>query len=162
MRWSLLSHRVASVSLFCHITSQPISQSHFLTRHVCRPTRSPRHWQPVTSCCTLAFTHRSNRSHISTRGSVRLSAPFLLSSGASLSLISASASIGSRCRWSAASGSLDPGAWLLFSALYFWQIPHFLALAWTYKADYIHAGNDHVSKVPSQRCCLMYGSQDSV
>ena len=39
--------------------------------------------------------------------------------------------------WAAAAGQLDPGAWVLASALYFWQIPHFMALARMSKVDYI-------------------------
>jgi protoheme IX farnesyltransferase len=38
--------------------------------------------------------------------------------------------------WTAASGSLDPGGWALFGILFFWQLPHFLALAWMYREDY--------------------------
>ena len=26
--------------------------------------------------------------------------------------------------------------WILFGILFFWQIPHFMAVAWTYRADY--------------------------
>lgn len=42
--------------------------------------------------------------------------------------------------WAAAAGRLELGAWLLFSILFLWQLPHFLALAWKYKADYARAG----------------------
>jgi len=42
--------------------------------------------------------------------------------------------------WSAASGSLDVGAWLLAGILFVWQIPHFLALAWLYREDYERGG----------------------
>jgi len=42
--------------------------------------------------------------------------------------------------WVAASGSLDLGAWLLFGILFFWQFPHFLAIAWMYREDYARAG----------------------
>src|ERR1700682_4308589 len=42
--------------------------------------------------------------------------------------------------WVAASGSLDRGAWLLFAILFFWQFPHFLAIAWMYREDYARAG----------------------
>lgn len=33
-------------------------------------------------------------------------------------------------------GSLDPGAWAMGALLYFWQMPHFLALSWNLKNDY--------------------------
>lgn len=42
--------------------------------------------------------------------------------------------------WSAAAGQLDVGAAVLFAILFFWQFPHFFALAWLYKDDYSRAG----------------------
>jgi protoheme IX farnesyltransferase len=42
--------------------------------------------------------------------------------------------------WAAARGSLETGAWILFLILFFWQLPHFLALAWMYREDYARAG----------------------
>ena len=33
-------------------------------------------------------------------------------------------------------GNLGPEGWALFSILFLWQIPHFLAIAWRYRADY--------------------------
>ena len=42
--------------------------------------------------------------------------------------------------WAAASGSLSPGAWVLFGILFLWQLPHFLAIAWMYREDYARAG----------------------
>ena len=42
--------------------------------------------------------------------------------------------------WAAASGSLDAGAWILFAILFFWQFPHFHAIAWMYREDYGRAG----------------------
>lgn len=38
--------------------------------------------------------------------------------------------------WTAATGSLEPKGWILFAILVFWQVPHFLALAWMYRGDY--------------------------
>jgi protoheme IX farnesyltransferase len=35
---------------------------------------------------------------------------------------------------------MAPGAWALFALLFAWQIPHFLALAWLYRADYAAGG----------------------
>jgi protoheme IX farnesyltransferase len=40
----------------------------------------------------------------------------------------------------AAAGKLDFGAWLLFSILFLWQFPHFMAIAWMYREDYERAG----------------------
>lgn len=42
--------------------------------------------------------------------------------------------------WTAARPSLDRGAWVLFFILFVWQLPHFLAIAWVYKADYLKGG----------------------
>ena len=44
--------------------------------------------------------------------------------------------------WVAARGRLGLEGWLLFSILFLWQLPHFLAIAWTYREDY--------AKVPFQ------------
>jgi heme o synthase len=38
--------------------------------------------------------------------------------------------------WAAAEGSVSPLGWILFGVLFFWQIPHFMAIAWTYRRDY--------------------------
>jgi heme o synthase len=42
--------------------------------------------------------------------------------------------------WTAMTGSLDPMALVLFLIVFFWQIPHFLAIAWMYREDYARAG----------------------
>ncbi len=42
--------------------------------------------------------------------------------------------------WTAARGSLDVLAWVLFAIVFLWQLPHFLAIAWMYRADYARAG----------------------
>jgi len=42
--------------------------------------------------------------------------------------------------WTATSGRLDAGAWLLFGILFLWQFPHFHAIAWMYREDYARAG----------------------
>ncbi|MCI0563139.1 MAG: protoheme IX farnesyltransferase, partial [Nitrososphaera sp.] len=42
--------------------------------------------------------------------------------------------------WTAAGGELSAAAWILFAILFFWQIPHFYALAWMYRKDYARAG----------------------
>jgi heme o synthase len=38
--------------------------------------------------------------------------------------------------WSAAEGSVSALGWILFAILFFWQIPHFMAIAWIYRKDY--------------------------
>jgi len=42
--------------------------------------------------------------------------------------------------WAAASGNLSFEAWLLYSMLFLWQFPHFMAIAWMYREDYDRAG----------------------
>ncbi|HCU49002.1 MAG TPA: protoheme IX farnesyltransferase, partial [Micromonosporaceae bacterium] len=42
--------------------------------------------------------------------------------------------------WASVSGSLSPLAWLLFGVVFFWQMPHFYALAIKFKDDYARAG----------------------
>jgi len=42
--------------------------------------------------------------------------------------------------WTARSGSLDQGAFILFAILFLWQVPHFLAIAWMYRDDYARGG----------------------
>ena len=42
--------------------------------------------------------------------------------------------------WSAADGRVSGLGWILFAVLLFWQMPHFLAIAWTYRRDYAAAG----------------------
>jgi protoheme IX farnesyltransferase len=42
--------------------------------------------------------------------------------------------------WVAASGKLPFEAWILYAVLFFWQFPHFMAIAWMYREDYDRAG----------------------
>ncbi|HEY2807090.1 MAG TPA: heme o synthase [Gemmatimonadales bacterium] len=42
--------------------------------------------------------------------------------------------------WAAARGRLDAGAWILFGIVFFWQMPHFLAISTLYRQDYASAG----------------------
>ncbi|MGD0955600.1 MAG: heme o synthase [Candidatus Acidiferrales bacterium] len=42
--------------------------------------------------------------------------------------------------WAAARGSLSLGGWVLMAILFFWQFPHFMAIAWIYREDYARAG----------------------
>jgi protoheme IX farnesyltransferase len=38
--------------------------------------------------------------------------------------------------WAAAEGRVSALGWILYGVLFFWQIPHFMAIAWTYRRDY--------------------------
>jgi len=42
--------------------------------------------------------------------------------------------------WAAVTGSIEPMGWALFAVVFFWQMPHFYALAIKYKDDYARAG----------------------
>jgi protoheme IX farnesyltransferase len=42
--------------------------------------------------------------------------------------------------WAGASGRLSFEAWTLYAALFLWQFPHFMAIAWMYREDYDRAG----------------------
>ena len=42
--------------------------------------------------------------------------------------------------WAAAAGEISLGALVLFGIVFFWQMPHFLAIAWMYRDDYAAAG----------------------
>jgi protoheme IX farnesyltransferase len=42
--------------------------------------------------------------------------------------------------WTAARGELSAEGWSLFAVLCFWQLPHFLAIAWMYREQYAQAG----------------------
>jgi protoheme IX farnesyltransferase len=42
--------------------------------------------------------------------------------------------------WTAATGSLGLGGWIAFAILFFWQLPHFMAISWMYREDYGRAG----------------------
>jgi len=42
--------------------------------------------------------------------------------------------------WAAARGRLEPEAWALYAIVFFWQFPHFMAIAWMYREDYARAG----------------------
>lgn len=42
--------------------------------------------------------------------------------------------------WIAATGEPSLPGWVLFAILWFWQMPHFLAIAWMYREEYAGAG----------------------
>ncbi len=49
--------------------------------------------------------------------------------------------------WTAATGHVGFGAWVLSVVLFIWQIPHFLALSWVYREDYARGGFQVLSVV---------------
>lgn len=48
--------------------------------------------------------------------------------------------------WSAATGTLGLGGLSVFLILFFWQMPHFLAIAWMYREDYERGGLVMISR----------------
>ncbi|MGH2361924.1 MAG: heme o synthase [bacterium] len=49
--------------------------------------------------------------------------------------------------WAAGGGSLSMEAWVLFAIVFFWQLPHFAAIAWQYRDDYARAGYPMLSVI---------------
>lgn len=49
--------------------------------------------------------------------------------------------------WAAAAGSVSAPGWALFAILFFWQMPHFMAISWLYREDYARAGYRMLSGV---------------
>jgi protoheme IX farnesyltransferase len=41
--------------------------------------------------------------------------------------------------WTSVTGTLDMPALVIFLTVFLWQVPHFLAIAWMYRADYARA-----------------------
>jgi len=67
--------------------------------------------------------------------------------------------------WAAAGGPLGLRAWSLYTILFLWQIPHFLAIAWIRRQDYLRAGlpvvtttdpsGTRTSRLVLLHCCLL-------
>jgi len=56
--------------------------------------------------------------------------------------------------WTASHGAFGLGGWLLFAILFFWQLPHFLAIAMMYQEDYTRGGFKMLSVTdPSGEAC---------
>ena len=49
--------------------------------------------------------------------------------------------------WAAAAGEPTAFGWLLFGILFAWQMPHFMAISWTYREEYRKAGFVMLSNV---------------
>ncbi|MGB7217683.1 MAG: heme o synthase [Vicinamibacterales bacterium] len=54
--------------------------------------------------------------------------------------------------WTASHGGISTGGLALFAIVFLWQIPHFMAIAWLYRDDYLKAGFPMLSVIdPSGR-----------
>lgn len=65
--------------------------------------------------------------------------------------------------WLAAGRGYDPGAALLFALLFFWQLPHFVAINWMYREEYERAGfvmwsNGDATGRRSAWLCLLFSA----
>lgn len=65
--------------------------------------------------------------------------------------------------WTAAGGNLDAMGWSLFAIVFFWQMPHFLAIAWIYDEDYMRGGFPQLSvrktgELSASRQIIFYSS----
>jgi heme o synthase len=58
--------------------------------------------------------------------------------------------------WAAASGTLSSEAWILYTLLFLWQFPHFMAIAWMYREDYSRAGYLVLPPGPHMRVRLVH------
>ncbi|MGD0745567.1 MAG: heme o synthase [Verrucomicrobiota bacterium] len=54
--------------------------------------------------------------------------------------------------WTAARGELSGEGWALFAIVAFWQIPHFMAIAWIYRDEYARAGFKMLPVVDPDGC----------
>jgi len=65
--------------------------------------------------------------------------------------------------WSAVTGDVSLAAWVLFGILFFWQMPHFLAISWLCREDYANAGFPMLTVLDPQgtrtaRQMILYGA----
>ncbi len=52
--------------------------------------------------------------------------------------------------WTAITGHLSLGAWILFAIVFLWQLPHFYSIGWIYREDYARAGYPMLSVIDSK------------
>ncbi len=64
--------------------------------------------------------------------------------------------------WTAATGHLDPGGLALFAILFFWQLPHFLAISLYLKEDYARGGLRVFALVHGERATKIWGALTSL
>ncbi|XP_053694787.1 protoheme IX farnesyltransferase, mitochondrial [Sabethes cyaneus] len=57
--------------------------------------------------------------------------------------------------WAACSGDIGAGAWVLAGLLYCWQFPHFNALSWNIRPEYLKAGYKMMANSHPRLCTLV-------
>jgi len=60
--------------------------------------------------------------------------------------------------WAGASGRLSIEAWILYAIVFLWQFPHFMAIAWIYRADYDRAGYRVLPSGLKKVSCMVWQS----
>jgi protoheme IX farnesyltransferase len=58
--------------------------------------------------------------------------------------------------WAAAEGRVGLGAWILFGILFFWQLPHFIAISLNRSSDYNRAGLKTLSNSLGQAAAMQH------
>jgi protoheme IX farnesyltransferase len=58
--------------------------------------------------------------------------------------------------WTAARGELSGEGWTLFAILFFWQLPHFFAIAWMYRDDYAKAVSNTLALLVVSLCPFVF------
>jgi protoheme IX farnesyltransferase len=58
--------------------------------------------------------------------------------------------------WSAQTGGLELGAWVLFLILFFWQLPHFIAIALNRQSEYSAAGLKTIPEESGKRSAFIH------
>lgn len=57
--------------------------------------------------------------------------------------------------WAACTGDIGVGAWILAGLLYCWQFPHFNALSWNIRPEYLKAGYKMMANSHPKLCTLV-------
>jgi len=58
--------------------------------------------------------------------------------------------------WTAVTGQIDPGALSIFGILFFWQLPHFIAISMFRKEEYMRAGVRIVPWVRGEKAAVVH------
>lgn len=64
--------------------------------------------------------------------------------------------------WTAVTGSIDPGGLVLFGILFFWQLPHFLAISVYLADDYARGGHEVFALVHGERAAKLWAAWTTI